>query len=235
MDLGAMVCTPKDPQCARCPLHRLCKGKASGNPERFPSRGVKKAIPSIEAVSAVIQKNGQVLLRQRPAKGLLGGLWEFPNWKVDHGEDSDVKLLKYIKNELGIRIKTKESLGSFKHTYSHFKLTLHVYLCHIPGGKKDGTWVPVRDLHLYPMSRLHRRIAQTLGEKFQKCVSQWPGAQTQPPSWNFRRCREYQGSFWLRTSPTYLHMWQVWFIEDCRLKLTKKAEPFLTLPLIFET
>ena len=69
----------------------------------------------------------------------------------------------------GVRIKSKESLGSLKHTYSHFKLTLHVYLCHIPGGKKPGTWVPVRNLHLYPMSRLHRRIAQTLREIPTKC------------------------------------------------------------------
>jgi A/G-specific adenine glycosylase len=167
MDLGATICTPKDPQCARCPLRRVCKGYESGNPGRFPSRGVKRAIPSIEAVSAVIRKDGQVLLRQRPAKGLLGGLWEFPDWRVDHREDSELKLLRFIKNELGIRIKTKEFLGSFKHTYSHFKLTLHVYLCQAAGSKNVGTWVPLRNLRLFPMSRLHRRIAQTIQKKLQ--------------------------------------------------------------------
>jgi A/G-specific adenine glycosylase len=168
MDLGSMVCTPKDPQCARCPLRRLCKGYESGDPERFPSIGLKKAIPLIQAVSAVIRKDGYVLLRQRPAKGLLGGLWEFPDWRVDHREDSELKLLRFIKNELGIRIKTKEFLGSFKHTYSHFKLTLHVYLCQAAGSKNVGTWVLLRNLRLFPMSRLHRRIAQTIGEKFQE-------------------------------------------------------------------
>jgi A/G-specific adenine glycosylase len=168
MDLGATICTPKDPQCARCPLHRLCKATASGNVERFPSRGIKRPIPSIKAVSAVIRKDGHVLLRQRPAKGLLGGLWEFPDWRVNHREDSELKLLRFIKNELGIRIKTKEFLGSFKHTYSHFKLTLHVYLCQAAGGKNVGTWVPLRNLRLFPMSRLHRRIAQNLQEKLQK-------------------------------------------------------------------
>jgi A/G-specific adenine glycosylase len=168
MDLGATLCAPKDPHCARCPLRRVCKGYESGDPEKFPSRGLKKAIPFIQAVSAVIQKDGQVLLQQRPARGLLGGLWEFPDWRVDHREDSELKLLHFIKNELGIRIKTKESLGSFKHTYSHFKLTLHVYLCQAAGSKNVGTWVPLRDLRLFPMSRLHRRIAQTLQEKLQK-------------------------------------------------------------------
>ena len=56
MDLGAMICTPKDPQCSDCPLRRVCKGKESGDPERFPSRVIKRAIPSVDAVSAVIQK-----------------------------------------------------------------------------------------------------------------------------------------------------------------------------------
>ena len=167
MDLGATICTPKDPQCARCPLRRLCTGYESGDPGRFPSRGVKRAIPSMEAVSAVIQKDGQVLLRQRPAKGLLGGLWEFPDWRVDHREDSELKLLRFVKNELGIRVKAEEFLGSFKHTYSHFKLALHVYLCQAAGSNNVGTWVPLRNLRLFPMSRLHRRIAQTIQEKLQ--------------------------------------------------------------------
>ena len=49
---------------------------------------------------------------------------------------SEEKQLRWIKSESGIRIKTKESLGSFNQTYSHFKLTLNVYLCQIPSGKK---------------------------------------------------------------------------------------------------
>jgi len=50
MDLGAMICTPEDPQCPRCPLRQFCKGKASGKPERYPAKGVRKRIPSINAV-----------------------------------------------------------------------------------------------------------------------------------------------------------------------------------------
>jgi A/G-specific adenine glycosylase len=83
MDLGAMLCTPKDPQCSRCPLHRLCKGRASGKPERFPLKSNKKKIPHIEAIAAVITRDRNVLLHRRPPKGLLGGLWEFPNWRIE--------------------------------------------------------------------------------------------------------------------------------------------------------
>jgi A/G-specific adenine glycosylase len=167
MDLGSMLCTPKDPQCPRCPLHRFCKGRASGEPERFPSKSIKKKIPHIEAISAVIEENGKVLLKQRPPKGLLGGLWEFPNWGMeDKGRlRLRLRLRNYIKKEMGLNVKVNESIGTFHQTYSHFKLTLHVFHCQHLDGKGKGKWVPIRNLHLLPMSKIHRRIAQTISDR----------------------------------------------------------------------
>jgi A/G-specific adenine glycosylase len=164
MDLGAMICTPKDPLCHNCPLHRYCKAKASGNPERYPSRGVKKGIPHIEAISGVILRDGKVLLNQRPPKGLLGGLWEFPNWR---NEESGrlrfgLRLRNYIKKEMGMNVEVKESFGPFKQTFTHFKLTLHVFRCYALDKGNKGKWVAVRNLHLLPMSRVHRRIAEAI-------------------------------------------------------------------------
>jgi A/G-specific adenine glycosylase len=162
MDLGAMICTPKDPLCYRCPLHRHCKAKASGNPERYPSRVVKKRIPHIEAISAVILRNGKVLLNQRPPKGLLGGLWEFPNWRSEESRRLRLRLRNHIKKEMGMNVEVKESFGTFKQTFTHFKLTLSVFSCEALGGRGKGKWVAVRNLHLLPMSRVHRRIAEVI-------------------------------------------------------------------------
>jgi A/G-specific adenine glycosylase len=162
MDLGAMICTPKDPLCYRCPLHRHCKAKASGNPERYPSRVVKKRIPHIEAISAVILRNGKVLLKQRPPKGLLGGLWEFPNWRSEESGRLRFRLRNHIKKEMGMNVEVKESLGTFHQTYSHFKLTLSVFSCEAIDGRGKGKWVAVRNLHLLPMSRVDRRIAEAI-------------------------------------------------------------------------
>jgi len=83
MDLGSMICTQKDPQCPRCPLRQFCKGRTSGHPERYPAKVIKKTIPHIKGVSAMIQKDGKVLLQQRPPKGLVGGVWGFPNWNIE--------------------------------------------------------------------------------------------------------------------------------------------------------
>jgi A/G-specific adenine glycosylase len=160
MDLGSMVCTPKDPQCSKCPLYDLCKAYASGKPERFPSKAVKKKIPHIEAVSAVIRKDGKVFIRQRPPKGLLGGLWEFPSWRLDGRKDLKEYLRVKVKSNFGLKVKCKKPLGTFKQTYSHFKLTLQVFECQYLDGKIRGRWVSIQKLQSFALSRIHRRIAE---------------------------------------------------------------------------
>jgi A/G-specific adenine glycosylase len=160
MDLGSMICTPKDPLCMECPLRGLCKGRRSGEPERFPLRIPKKKIPHVEAFCAVIWKRRRVLLNQRPPSGLLGGLWEFPNWK--NKSKSSVRLRGETKKETGMNVEVKESVGTFKQTFSHFKLTLHVYHCQPMEGNGKGKWVSVKDLPLLPMSSIHRKIAKTI-------------------------------------------------------------------------
>jgi len=162
MELGATVCTPKAPLCLICPLHDLCKARALGTPEGYPKKVARKKIPRVEAVSAVILRNGTVLISRRPPKGLLGGLWEFPNWETENGKDLKRALKTLLKKEMAVNAKVGDPVGTLQHTYSHFKITLHVYYCRILGGKAHGTWVSFRDLHRFPMSRLHRRIAEKI-------------------------------------------------------------------------
>ena len=167
MDLGSMVCTVKEPGCEHCPLHNVCKARASGKPESYPSKRIRKTIPHVESVSAVIKKNGKVLLRQRPPSGLLGGLWEFPNWTMKEKERSRLRLRlrNHLKKDIGITADVKELIGTFRHTFSHFKLTLHPYHCQSTNGKGKGKWVRIKDLSLLPMSRIHRKIAERIDEE----------------------------------------------------------------------
>ena len=162
MDLGSTICTPKIPKCLSCPLKNLCQGYLSGKPERYPLRTIKKLIPQITAVSAVIEKDKKVLLSKRPPKGLLGGLWEFPNWKSEDQKRLRLRLRNYIRKDLALNVEVKEFIGTFRQTFSHFKLTLSVYHCQALEGNGKGRWVPIKNLHLFPMSRIHRRIALRL-------------------------------------------------------------------------
>ncbi|NWF94352.1 MAG: A/G-specific adenine glycosylase [Syntrophaceae bacterium] len=162
MDLGSMICTPKDPLCPRCPLNRFCEARALRDPEKYPFKEVKKKIPHVHAVSAVIQKNGRVLLTRRPPKGFLGGLWEFPNWKTEGKKRLGLSLKNRVKREMGMNIAVRKSIGTLNQAYSHFKLTLQVFHCQSLDRSVRGKWIPVQKLHLLPMSKIHRKIAEKI-------------------------------------------------------------------------
>jgi len=165
MDLGSMTCTVKEPGCAGCPLRDVCKARASGKPEKYPSKRIKKTIPHVGSVSAVIKRDGKVLLRQRPPSGLLGGLWEFPNWRITEKSNLKMSLRNHIRKDIGITANVEEFIGTFHQTFSHFKLTLQVYHCQATNGRGKGEWVRIRSLHLFPMSRIHRKIAEKVDEE----------------------------------------------------------------------
>ena len=74
MDLGATICTPRGPQCARCPVSAFCRAYREGRPEAYPVKAPKAARPHREGTAYWLEHDGEVLLVRRPAKGLLGGM-----------------------------------------------------------------------------------------------------------------------------------------------------------------
>jgi A/G-specific adenine glycosylase len=83
MDLGAAICIPKNPRCLICPLMKLCKARQNGTQNQRPVKLPKKHVPHYVHAAGVIIQRGRVLLARRPSEGLLGGMWEFPNGRVD--------------------------------------------------------------------------------------------------------------------------------------------------------
>jgi len=76
-----------------------------------------------------------------------------------------LRLRNTIKKEIEMDVEVKELIGVFNQTYSHFKLTLHVFYCLPLNRRGKGKWVPVKFLPLLPMSRIHRRIAEMIREE----------------------------------------------------------------------
>ncbi|HUG35041.1 MAG TPA: A/G-specific adenine glycosylase [Anaerolineales bacterium] len=163
MDLGALVCLPKNPRCLICPVTMVCKARQRGTQGLRPVKKTKKAIPHRVHAAAVIIRRGRVLLALRPSNGLLGGMWEFPNARVDG--DPARELTKAIRSAYNLQLRVKRSvhpLAIVEHTYSHFKVVTHAYRCElssagIPG--KNLKWVALKDLKKYPMGRIDRQLA----------------------------------------------------------------------------
>lgn len=162
MDLGATICLPRNPRCLLCPLMEICEGRKNGTQDIRPVLKPKKESPHYIQVAAVIIKNGKVLLRQRPANGLLGNMWEFSNARVE--VDPAKELVKSLKAQTKIQVKKKEAIGIVSHAYTHFKVTEHVFICDAISIPKDKNlkWVKLSELENYPMGKIDRQIAQKI-------------------------------------------------------------------------
>jgi len=170
MELGALVCRPKNPQCLMCPLRADCTAFAAGQQEVIPSVEARR-YRRITAVVGIIRKNGRILIQRRPEAGLLGGLWEFPGGKVRRGETLTAALARELKEELGVRPAEPHRLMTVDHSYSNFLVTLHAYECRL---KSDPALDPQRqkwarpvDLRKYPFPSGSAKIVERILEKRQ--------------------------------------------------------------------
>ncbi|MES2662895.1 MAG: A/G-specific adenine glycosylase [Pseudomonadota bacterium] len=116
MDLGALICTPKNPQCMQCPLQKNCTAFQEQKISHFPQKRVTNTKPVRQSIWLVLQTdNNHVLLSQKPSNGLWGGLWCFP-------EFSNEKELNLFLSQIKNKIFQKKYKQSFRHTFSHFHL-----------------------------------------------------------------------------------------------------------------
>jgi A/G-specific adenine glycosylase len=134
MDIGAMICTPKNPNCSVCPLEFTCKGKNA--PENYPKAVQKAKVPTKKRFALVVLQEGKLGLIQRTQR-LLHGLWGFV--QLDE-KPSDAK-----------------SLGKVTHTYSHFKLELEALRCESLHVNVDG-WFTCKEIEQLALSTVDKKI-----------------------------------------------------------------------------
>ncbi len=139
MELGALVCRPKNPSCDLCPLQTDCKAYILGKSEAFPTKALKQKLPTRYATAFLIQReDGALLLRKRPSQGLLGGMMEVPTtpWEETH---------------------TREERLVVKHTFTHFHF--QVGICYLPTAEGfEGVWVHPQDLKSYALPTVMKKI-----------------------------------------------------------------------------
>ncbi len=169
MDLGATVCTPKNPACLLCPWRSHCQGYNLGKQSELPMRETRSPLPHKHIGVAVIWNDEwQILIDRRPQEGLLGGLWEFPGGKIEPGETVEDCVRREIKEEIGIDIEVGDRLIEVEHAYTHFKVTLHVCQCQYLSGEpqaigcEEVRWVDINQLDDFPFPKANEKIIAAL-------------------------------------------------------------------------
>lgn len=176
MEIGALVCMPRNPQCSTCPMMTKCAARLAGEELALPLK--KKAKPPrlekrcVALIEGKGEYAGQFLIRQRAEKGLLARMWELPH--IELTEQSLTAVMKegsataYLnelwKNE-GFDIKTSRYFIDIEHVFSHIRWEMNVYLCTVGherlyAEKPNYRWVTLDELDRYPFANVFLRIIE---------------------------------------------------------------------------
>jgi A/G-specific adenine glycosylase len=129
MELGATLCTPRNPGCLACPLGRHCDARSQGDAESLPIKKKRTKQKPIRAVAALIERSGKALIVRRPEQGLMAGLWELPGGDIDPEDEGKDRVRDVLENRVGLATRDHQSIGSVEHVFTHRRLRLEVFRC----------------------------------------------------------------------------------------------------------
>ncbi len=157
MELGALVCTPRNPQCKVCPVKTLCVAFRENRAEELPNFGKRATATARHFVAFVAERNGRFLVRQRPAGVVNAHLWEFPNVEI---VDEAFNLKLTTKDALGVEPLRLEPLTTVKHSITRYRITLEAFAVSSVGisRKIDGVWKTPAQMEQLAFTAAHRKI-----------------------------------------------------------------------------
>jgi A/G-specific adenine glycosylase len=178
MELGALVCTPRNPQCGICPVQQLCIAFRENRVNELPNLGKRETTTARHFVAFVAGRDGRFLVRQRPAGVVNAHLWEFPNVEILNGK-CNPKLA--AKNILGVEPTRIKPFYTVKHSITRYRITLEAFRMDLGGTSytsphskptksgarvtrpaEIGIWKTPAQLHQLAFSSAHKQILNQL-------------------------------------------------------------------------
>ena len=160
MDLGATVCTPRQPLCPRCPWSKNCAARATNVVDRLPRAAPKKAKPVKYGVAFwAMRSDGTVMLRRRPASGLLGGMMEIPTTAWNEVPWHDGAALR----EAPLTGDWRWLAGTVRHSFTHFHLELRIVMARVAGNRKrvaNTLWSAPDELDRHALPTLTKKVVR---------------------------------------------------------------------------
>jgi A/G-specific adenine glycosylase len=160
MELGATVCTPRQPQCPICPVRRFCQAAAAGLQETIPLRRKSRPTPILARWTVCVHRNNRWLLERRPRSGRWAGLWQFPTIEADHSASA----ADAIGRRIGVPIRDLREIGEVRHALTHRRYVFTGFIATASSAPQfsNRKWIRLEDLDQFPLSRPQLRIAELL-------------------------------------------------------------------------
>ncbi len=176
MELGALICIPRNPDCPACPLKKLCIAFREDRVNELPNLGKRPPSTARHFIAFVVEQRGHFLVRQRPAGVVNAHLWEFPNVECTNSE-ADVKQI--FKTIFSIKPARIRPLCTVKHSITRYRITLEAWRVSFGGASsmrpnnfkmghrrtppsKIGVWLSPAKLDSLALTSAHRKILRRL-------------------------------------------------------------------------
>ena len=161
MELGALVCAPREPRCAVCPLRAWCFARRGNRVEEFPARKPPARAARRRFLAFIVKQNGRFLARQRPAGGVNALLWEFPGVEIAPGEKNPAAAAAPFV------LTGTRPLCRMRHAITRYRILLEAYRAEWPGAKNaaPGVWRMVAQLERLAFTSAHRKILAVLQDE----------------------------------------------------------------------
>ena len=165
MELGALICPPRSPQCLLCPVRNQCEAFEGGVQEKIPAAKKSKPSPLLKRWTICIRRGDEWLIEQRPSRGRWAGLWQFVTIEAAKATPN----VKTLSGRLPVGIGELKSLGVITHTLTHRRYHFDVYSClaanaEAVDSERPRRWVALGELSRYPLPRPHLKIAAMLAD-----------------------------------------------------------------------
>ncbi len=154
MELGALICKPKKPQCQICPIRASCIAYQQNATSEYPVISKTKSNAVFQWMTMIVLKEGSIALRKRQ-ETLLEGMYEYPQY-----EKTTIENWLSSMNQQGVMFESVTYLLRVSHVFSHQRWEMEVYVARLKGSKHpDWVMVPLSDQLKYPMATAHRKIS----------------------------------------------------------------------------
>jgi A/G-specific adenine glycosylase len=161
MELGAMICTPRQPQCRACPLGGICVAHGQGDPEQYPAGKSRAPILRRAWISFLIEYQGRFLLRQRSRQTVNAELWEFPTAEYEGSTEADPSVA--ARATLGSVPQPMTFAGAFRHQITRHQIMVRVFRVAVSPSSRfagGGEWLTLAELGKRPLAGAHKKIFQ---------------------------------------------------------------------------
>lgn len=168
MELGATVCLPRQPDCADCPIGRLCKARRLGKAAELPRAPGRQQISRVSMVAAVVRSPaaGVLVVRQPESASRWSGLWMFPSAPLPARHDPKLAVRTLVRQAAGLEVSIHPRTERFVHCVTRYRINLDVYHCRTTARRPPTSdrilWKMPTELERLAMPAVHRRIARSL-------------------------------------------------------------------------